>query len=120
MSSIIDKVIGSIHDKRRWRRYKDRVRTLPPGHRTAAEALDRYLMHFAGISDGGVLVQMLEDLADLFEQGAADGTTVREIVGEDPVEFAETFAANYAEAQWITKERRRLAESIEQAERQES
>ena len=34
---------------------------------------------------------MLEDLADLFEQGAADGTPIREIVGEDPVEFVEAF-----------------------------
>ena len=40
---------------------------------------------------------MFEDLADLFEQGAADGTPIREIVGEDPVEFAETFSQNYAD-----------------------
>ncbi|MFI6793991.1 hypothetical protein [Streptosporangium canum] len=32
---------------------------------------------------------MFEDLADLFEQAAADGTPIREIVGEDPVEFVE-------------------------------
>jgi DNA-binding ferritin-like protein (Dps family) len=38
---------------------------------------------------------MLEDLADLFEQGAADGTPLRDVVGEDPVEFAEAFLANY-------------------------
>ena len=41
--------------------------------------------------------RMLEDLADLFEQGAADGTPIREIVGEDPVEFVETFVRNYPE-----------------------
>ena len=39
------------------------------------------------------LLSMFEDLADLFEQGAADGTPIREIVGEDPVEFAEAFLA---------------------------
>ena len=36
--------------------------------------------------------QMFGDLADLWERAAADGTPVREIVGDDPVEFAETFA----------------------------
>ena len=38
---------------------------------------------------------MFEDLADLFEQGAADETPIREIVGEDPVEFVEAFLRNY-------------------------
>ena len=39
-----------------------------------------------------------EDLADLFEQAAADGTPIREIVGKDPVEFVEAFAENYSQA----------------------
>jgi hypothetical protein len=32
------------------------------------------------------------------------------------VDFAETFAANYGDAGWISKERRRLAETLERAE----
>ena len=43
-------------------------------------------------TDGRPRASMLEDLADLFEQAAADGTPIREIVGEDPVEFVEAFA----------------------------
>ena len=58
---------------------------------------------------------MLEDLADLFEQGAANGTPGREIVGEDPVEFAEAFLRDYPEGQWISRERARLASAIERA-----
>jgi DNA-binding ferritin-like protein (Dps family) len=58
---------------------------------------------------------MLEDLADLFEQSAANGTPIREIVGEDPVEFAETFLQNYSEGQWINKERERLTKAIDRA-----
>ena len=38
-----------------------------------------------------VLMSMLGDLADLFEQAAADRTPIRAVVGEDPVRFAETF-----------------------------
>ena len=56
---------------------------------------------------------MLEDLADLFEQSAANGTPVREIVGEDPVEFAEAFLRNYPEGQWIGRERERLTNAID-------
>jgi DNA-binding ferritin-like protein (Dps family) len=68
-----------------------------------------------GLGDGGSIRSMLDDLADLFEQDAADGTPVREIVGEDPVEFAEAFLRNYPAGQWITRERERLTRAIERA-----
>ena len=44
---------------------------------------------------------------------------MREIVGDDPVEFAETFAQAYTGKQWIDKERARLTKAIEDAEREE-
>ncbi|MFI6604150.1 DUF1048 domain-containing protein [Nonomuraea sp. NPDC050536] len=56
---------------------------------------------------------MLEDLADLFAQSAADGTPIRDVVGEDPVEFAEAFLRNYPESQWISRERERLTDAID-------
>ena len=70
------------------------MRQLPENYRTAVEAVERYLMHF-GPADGDSAASMFEDLADLFEQAAADETPIREIVGEDPVEFVETFLQNY-------------------------
>ena len=63
--------------------------------------------------EGDSLTSMLEDLADLFEQSAANGTPVREVVGEDPVEFAEAFLRNYPEGQWISRERERLTNAID-------
>jgi DNA-binding ferritin-like protein (Dps family) len=60
---------------------------------------------------------MFGDLADLWERAAADGTPVRDIVGDDPVEFAESFAQAYTGRQWIDKERARLVKAIEDAER---
>ncbi|PSL51948.1 DNA-binding ferritin-like protein (Dps family) [Saccharothrix carnea] len=112
ISELASKVIG---DKRRWRAYKARVRQLPENHRTAVEALERYLMFF-GPSDGDGAATMYEDLADLFERAAADGTPIREIVGEDPVEFVEAFLQNYSKGGWITRERERLVDAIERAE----
>jgi DNA-binding ferritin-like protein (Dps family) len=44
-------------------------------------------------------VSVLGPLLDLFEQGAANGTTVREIVAKGPVELAELFVRNYSESQ---------------------
>ena len=111
----IEKVLGPFEQKRRYRRYKARTEQLPANYRTAIEALERYLMYFGAITKGNVLVSMLEDLADLFEQSASDGTSVRAVVGEDPVEFAETFLRNYSEGQWINKERERLTTAIDRA-----
>jgi DNA-binding ferritin-like protein (Dps family) len=108
----IEAVTGSLEDKKQYKRHKARIKQLPENYRTAVEALERYYMYFGGIADGRVLVTMLEDLADLFEQAAADGTPIRAIVGDDPVEFSETFIANYSEGQWINKERTRLIDAI--------
>jgi DNA-binding ferritin-like protein (Dps family) len=110
LSDLTAKLIG---DKRRWRQYKARTKALPPNYRTAVDALERYLMYYGGIADGGLAATMLEDLADLFEQSAADGTPIRAIVGEDPVEFIETFLANYSDGRWINKERDRLIRAID-------
>ena len=108
----ISKVIGP---KRRWRAYKARVRQLPENYRTTVEAIERYLMHF-GPMDGDSAASVLEDVADLFERAAADGTPIREIVGEDPVEFVEALVGNYEKGGYVTRERERLTDAIARAE----
>jgi DNA-binding ferritin-like protein (Dps family) len=112
MPAVFSKMIG---DKRRWRQYKARTRQLPENYRTAIDAVERYLMYHGGRGDGPGWASMLEDLAELFEQAAANGTPIREIVGDDPVEFIETFVQNYPEGQWIRRERERLNNAIERA-----
>jgi len=114
-AGFISKMIG---DKRLWRAYKTRVRRLPEDYRTAVDAYQRYFMYFGAV-DGDSAASMLEDLADLFEQAAADRTPIREIVGEDPVEFAEAFAQNYRKGGYVDRERERLIRAIESVERQE-
>ena len=112
----IAKVIGP---KRRWRAYKARVRQLPENSRTTVEAIERYLMHF-GPMDGDSAASLLEDVADLFERAAADGTPIREIVGEDPVEFVEALVGNYEKGGYVALERERLTSAIARAEEQRS
>lgn len=112
---IMDRIVGDLGDRKRWRAYRARVKALPRQHRVAVEALERYLTYVGAIVKGDVVMTMLEDLADLFEQAAADGTTVRTVVGEDPGEFAETFLRNYSDGQWINQERERLAAAIDRA-----
>ena len=110
----LSKVIGP---KRQWRQYKARGRQLPASYRTALAALERYLNYCGGT--GGDGMALYGDLVDLFEQSAANRTPIREIVGEDPVEFIETFVRNYPKGQWIIRERERLTNAIERAAEEE-
>jgi DNA-binding ferritin-like protein (Dps family) len=115
----IEMVTGSLEQKKQYRQYKARIEALPEPYVTVAKALERYFMYYGGVMDGETVLQMFGDFADLWERAAADGTPVRAIVGEDPVEFAETFAQAYTGRQWIDKERARLTKAIEDAERGE-
>ena len=72
-------------------------------------------MYFGAV-DGDSATAILEDLVDLFERAAADGTPMRDIVGDDPVEFADALIANYDKGGYVAREKRRLVESIAQAE----
>jgi DNA-binding ferritin-like protein (Dps family) len=102
-----------IDEKRRYRRYKARIAQLPVDYRTAVSALERYTNYLGDIGDGASILSMLDDLAYLFEQSAADCTPVRAVVGEDPVEFAEALLRNYPAGSWIVRERERLTKAID-------
>ena len=112
--NLIEVLTGAFEDKKRWRAYKTRTRSLPQDYRSAVEAVERYLVRSGDAPvDGGRAATMFEDLADLFEQAAADGTPVRDVVGEDPVEFVEAFVATYSDGGWIARERGRLRRAID-------
>lgn len=111
----IEFLTGPLEQKKQYRQAKARLEALPEPHRTAADALSRYLLHYGGVTDGDTIVQMYVDHADLWERAAIDGIPVAEIVGDDPVEFAESFAQAYAGARWIDKERARLVAAIDEA-----
>jgi len=115
----IETLTGSLEQKKQYKLYKARIEALPEPYRAAAKALDRYFMYYGGITDGDTLVTMLGDSADLWERAAIDGTPVSAIVGDDAVEFAETFTQAYGGTQWIDKERSRLNKAIAEAKKGE-
>ncbi len=115
----IERVTGSLEQKKQYRQYRARIDGLAEPYGTAAKALQRYFMYNAGVMDGETALTMFGDFADLWERAAADGTPVRAIVGDDPVEFADTFAQAYTGKRWIDEERARLTKAIEDVERGE-
>jgi DNA-binding ferritin-like protein (Dps family) len=119
VTTFVERIVGDLGDKRRWRQYRARVKALPSNYRATVEALERYLTYFGMITKGDdvpadVLMSMLGDLADLFERATANGTPIRVVIGDDgPVEFAETFFRNYSDGQWISKEPEQSVSAIE-------
>jgi DNA-binding ferritin-like protein (Dps family) len=115
----IEALVGSLDQKKRYKHDMARIEALPEPHRGAAKALRRYFMCLGGIVDGDTLVTMFGDFVDLWERAAVDGTPVRAIVGDDPVDFAETFLQAYSGKQWQDKERERLRRAIAAGENDE-
>lgn len=72
-----------------------------------------------GLAGGAVLLEMMRDLLELMESTAENRSPVREVVGEDPVEFIETFITSYTDKTWMDKERARLRDAIDRAAAQE-
>lgn len=113
----IELVTGSLEQKKEYKQYRARIDALPEPYVTVAKALHRYFMFNGGVMDAEGGLTMMSDFTELWERAAADGTPVRDIVGEDPAEFADTFAEAYIGKRWIDKERARLADTVDQAER---
>lgn len=104
-------VTDMIEQKKHFKRYKARKEQLPKPYRKVMDAVERYFWNFASAKGDSVL-RLLDDTLDLMEQAAADSTAIRDIVGDDPVEFAEELMRNYPETLWIDKERERLTKTI--------
>ncbi|KZF12643.1 MAG: DUF1048 domain-containing protein [Rhodococcus sp. (in: high G+C Gram-positive bacteria)] len=111
----IEALTGSIEQKKHYKLHMARIEALPEPYRSAAKAFNRYFMYYGSVSDGELLITMIGDHADLWERAAVDGTPVRDVVGTDPVEFAEEFVRAYTDKEWLDKERDRLTKSIDAA-----
>ena len=112
----IETFTGSLEQKKQYKQSLARLKELPQPYAKAAAGLQHHLMNQSGITDAETMISMYSDLADLFEGAAANGTSLRELLGEDPAEFADDFAQAYGGKRWTDKERARLAQAISEAE----
>jgi DNA-binding ferritin-like protein (Dps family) len=63
------------------------------------------------------MLQMFGDLVDLLERAAADGQPIRDLVGNDPTDFVETFIDAYRGHgnSFVEKERAKLVGAVDSA-----
>jgi DNA-binding ferritin-like protein (Dps family) len=74
-----------IESKRQWRAHTARVKALPPDYQIVYGEIQRYMLKVGG----GTL---LSGIAEFFEEGAADGREVLELIGNDVAAFCDDLA----------------------------
>ena len=81
-----------IDGKRQWRAHMARVKALPPDYRIVYKQIQRYLFKIgpADLPDG----RLLSGIVEFFEEGAAAGTGVLELIGSDVAAFCDDLVTN--------------------------
>ncbi|MEV5411227.1 DUF1048 domain-containing protein [Thermopolyspora sp. NPDC052614] len=76
-----------IDGKKRWRAHVARVKALPPDYRIVYKEIQRYIFRVGPVDllDRPLLSQVL----DFFEEGAAAGKGVLELIGDDVAAFCD-------------------------------
>jgi len=105
-------------DRRRRHAVHVRTEQLPLAWRTATAAVERYLT-LTGSADEEGLLSVLEDLLGRFEHANSAGFSITDIIGTDPIAFADGLKQAYGSGAWLAVEQRRLSDAIRQAEREQ-
>ena len=76
-----------IDGKKRWRAHMARVKALPPDYRIVYKQIQRYLFKVGPVDlpDG----RLLSGIVEFFEEGAAAGRGVLELIGSDVAAFCD-------------------------------
>jgi DNA-binding ferritin-like protein (Dps family) len=76
-----------LEEERAWRAHVARVKELPHDYRVVYRAMQRYLIKVGGLDESGMGV--LSEIVEFFEEGAAAGTDVLDLVGNDVAAFCD-------------------------------
>ncbi|PRY41725.1 DUF1048 domain-containing protein [Umezawaea tangerina] len=73
-----------VEGKKQWWAHVARVKALPPDYRIVYQEMQRYLFKI-----GPADTSLLADVVDFFEEGAAAGKGVRQLIGDDVAAFCD-------------------------------
>lgn len=92
-----------IEGKKQWRAHTARVKALPPDYRIVYGEMQKYLFKVGPVDLAGS--GLLPGIVDFFEEGAAAGTGVMDLIGPDVAAFTDgliegtrTYADEYQES----------------------
>ncbi|MBR7836380.1 DUF1048 domain-containing protein [Actinospica durhamensis] len=88
-----------VEGKKQWREHMARVKALPPDYEIVYREMQKYLFKVGpvALSEGN----LLSEIVDFFEEGAANGKGVLELIGTDVAAFCDDLikdSPTYADA----------------------
>jgi DNA-binding ferritin-like protein (Dps family) len=81
-----------IEGKKQWRAHMARVKALPRDYQIVYKQMQRYLFKVGANGSSGE--HLLSGIVDFFEEGAAAGQGVLELIGNDVAAFCDDLARN--------------------------
>lgn len=106
----IEKIIGSLDDKRQWKAMEARGKALPSEYRNAYDAIKEYIWTSGSAIDWKDASRIFNSILDLFEEGAAEGKKVPDLIGEDAAAFCDEMVKD--SSTWKDKYRKKLNDRI--------
>lgn len=106
MNKFLDTIIGSIDEKKEWRRTEARAKALPAEYATAYKEIKSYIFTTSGIEK----IQPIVALVDLFEEAAANKKRVLDITGPDVAAFVDELVRD--EQTYFEKRRKKLNANV--------
>ncbi len=116
MENFLTRILG---DKKEWKRMEARAAALPGDYRIVYGEIKKYLWRFTA-GDGMDIIEILKDLLDLFETGAADGKHALAVTGQDVAGFCDELlrsAKTYTE-KWHDELNRNVLDKLQEQEKQ--
>ena len=108
--NLFEKIIGNLDDKREWRAMEARAKSLPSEYRNAYKAIQKYMWTAGGPTDWKDSSRIFVGILELFEEGAAEGKKVTDLMGEDVAAFCDDLVKD--EKTWKDKYRKKLNDTI--------
>ena len=105
-----EKITGS-DMKREFRNFESRVKKLPADYQAAWEEINANLWQHADFT-GRNLLPILDGVLSLFEETAAEGQSVQEVLGDDIKGFCSALAGEEAAKPFRDKWREQLNKNI--------
>lgn len=108
--NIIEKMIGSLEDKREWKAMEARAKALPSEYHNAYKAIQKYMWTTGGPTDWKECSRIFNGIIDLFEEGAAEGKKVTDLTGKDVASFCDELVKDTKT--WSDKYRTKLNDTV--------
>lgn len=106
MENLLKKLIG---DKKQYREFKAQVAALPSPYRETFEAMEKYMWNFA---KGDGFMKVLNQILEMFQENAQDNVPIKNIIGDDPVQFCDEIMAQYPDDLWLIKIQNKLRKEV--------